>query len=253
MRRMITLAAATLACCAASLMAASAASADPPTAQISGSGSSWAANAVFQWINDVQAGGVQVVFTDSGSAQGRIDFRNDTTDFAVSDIGFQGFDPVKGVQDTNCTQPNVKSTCRPYAYLPIVAGGTSFPYQIRVGGQLVTNLRLSGETIAKIFTDKITNWDDPEITKDNNGRKLPSLPIIPVVHSEGSGSTAQFTLYLHTLYPSLWKSFSGDNGLTEYWPNGKRGQVAENGSDGVLNFVTSAAANGAIGFDEYSY
>jgi phosphate ABC transporter phosphate-binding protein len=250
---MITLTAATLACCVASLMGAAAASAHPPTAQISGSGSSWAANAVYQWINDVQAGGVQVVYTDSGSATGRIDFRNDTTDFAVSDIGFQGFDPVKGVQDTNCTDPKTKSTCRPYAYLPIVAGGTSFPYQIRVGGQLVTNLRLSGATLAKIFTDKITNWDDPAITKDNNGRKLPSLPIIPVVHSEGSGSTAQFTLYLHTLYPSLWKSFSGENSFTEYWPLGKRGQVAENNSDGVLNFVTSAAANGAIGFDEYSY
>ena len=31
------------------------------------------------------------------------------------------------------------------------------------------NLRLSGQTLAKIFTDEITNWDDPAITKDNNG------------------------------------------------------------------------------------
>ena len=51
------------------------------------------------------------------------------------------------------------------------------------------NLRLSGETLAKIFTNQITNWDDPEITRDNNGVPLPSLPIIPVVQSEGSGST----------------------------------------------------------------
>ncbi len=28
--------------------------------------------------------------------------------------------------------------------------------------------------------------------------------------------------------------------------------VAQNGSDGVMNFVTSSAANGAIGYDEYS-
>ena len=57
-----------------------------------GSGSSWAANAVNQWIADVQSNGLQVVFTGSGSAQGRKDFRNDTNDFAVSDIGFQGTD-----------------------------------------------------------------------------------------------------------------------------------------------------------------
>jgi phosphate transport system substrate-binding protein len=255
MRRSIAPAAGALVCCAASLLGASSANASPPppTAQISGTGSSWAANAIYIWISQVQAEGVQVVFTDSGSAQGRIDFRNFTNDFAISDIGFQGVDPKTGLQDTNCTTVGDPSTCRPYAYLPIVGGGTSFPYQIRVGGQLVTNLRLSGLTLAKIFTGHITNWDDPEITADNNGRKLPSLPIIVVDHSEGSGSTAQFSLYLNTLYPSLWQPFSGIKGLTEYWPSDKTGQVAENGSDSVLNFVTSAAANGAIGYDEYSY
>jgi phosphate transport system substrate-binding protein len=99
----------------------------------------------------------------------------------VTADGYQGFDPVTGVSDT--------SQGRPYAYLPIAAGGTSFPYQIRYDGQQVENLRLSGETLAKIFTNQITNWDDPEITKDNNGHALPSLPITPVVQSEGSGAT----------------------------------------------------------------
>ena len=221
--------------------------------QINGSGSSWAANAINQWISDVSSEGLQVVFTSSGSAAGRTDYRNVTTDFAVSDIGFQGVDPLTGVQDTNCINPANKSTCRPYAYEPIVAGGTSFPYQIRVAGKLVRNLRLSGETLAKIFTNKITNWDDKAITEDNNGHALPSIPIIPVVHSEGSGSTAQFTRWLATEYPSLWKSFTnGRSGYTEYFPH-QNPQVPENGSDQVINFLTSAAANGAIGYDEYSY
>jgi phosphate ABC transporter phosphate-binding protein len=212
---------------------------------ITGSGSSWSANAVNQWIADVQSNGLQVVFTASGSAQGRKDFANRQNDFGVTDIGFQGKDPQTNADDS--------SDGRGYAYLPIVAGGTSFPYQIRVAGQLVKNLRLSGLTLAKIFTDKITNWDDPEITADNNGRKLPSLPIIPVVHSEGSGSSAQFTRYLATEYGSLWGPFNGGHDQdTEYFP-ASRTQVAQNGSDGVMNFVSSAAANGAIGYDEYSY
>jgi ABC-type phosphate transport system substrate-binding protein len=117
---------------------------------------------------------------------------------------------------------------------------------------MVTNLRLSGETLTKIFTLKITNWNDPEITKDNNGHALPSLPIIPVVHSEGSGSTAQFTRYMDTEYPSLWRSFAGGAGLTEYYPR-KGVMVAQSGSDGVMNFLSSKAANGSIGYDEYSY
>ena len=133
-----------------------------------------------------------------------------TSDFAVTSIGYQGVDPVTGVSDT--------SQGRPYAYLPIAAGGTSFPYQIRYDGKQVRDLRLSGETIAKIFTNQITNWDNPEITRDNNGHALPSLPITPVVQGDGSGATAQLTRYFATEYPSIWQAYSGLKGMTEYFP-----------------------------------
>jgi phosphate transport system substrate-binding protein len=222
----------------------SVASADPAHALIQGSGSSWAANAINQWVADVQSQGLQVVFTPNGSAQGRKDFGYRTNDFAVSEIGFQGRDPLTGDQDS--------AQGRAYAYLPLVAGGTAFPYQIRVRGQLVRNLRLSGETLTKIFTDRITNWDDPEITADNNGVALPDLAIIPVVHSEGAGATEMITHYFASEFPSLWTSFAGADTWTEYFPR-QGSQIAQNGSDGVMNFVTSAAANGAIGYDEYSY
>ena len=213
-------------------------------ALIQGSGSGWAANAVNQWVADVSQNGLQVVYTSVGSAQGRKDFAYKTTDYAVSDIGYLGIDPATGDQDT--------SLGRQYVYLPIVAGGTAFPYQVRVGGNLVTNIRLSGLTIAKIFTNKITNWNDPAITSDNNGRRLPSIPIIPVVHSEGSGTSAQFTRYLAKRFPSIWRAYSGSSDLTEYYPR-KGHQIAQNGPDGVMNFVTSSAANGSIGYNEYSY
>ena len=209
---------------------------------IQGSGSSWAANAVNQWIADVQPSGLQVVYTSNGSAQGRTDYANDTVDFAVSDIGYQGTDPATGAAD---------SSSRPYVYLPIVAGGTALPYHIEVAGQLYRNLRLSGQTLAEIFTNKITNWDDPAITKDNNGHALPDLPIIPVVHSEGSGDSYHFTEYLNDQFGSTWRSFYS-KGATEYFPR-QGSQVAENGSDGVMNFISSSAGNGAIGYDEYSY
>ena len=138
-----------LACCLAilALLAAVPAGAANSHAQISGSGSSWAYNAVNQWIADTNQRGLQVVFTSTGSATGRQDFSNKTNDFAVSDIGYQGQDPLTHTSDL----PGDRS----FAYLPIVAGGTAFPYQIRVGGQLVRNLRLSGQTLAKIFTNRL--------------------------------------------------------------------------------------------------
>jgi phosphate transport system substrate-binding protein len=244
MRSFVARAAAVTAALIAMAAAAGPASAGASHALIQGSGSSWSANAVNQWIADVQSNGLQVVYTPSGSAQGRKDFAFKTTDFAVSEIGYQGTDPVTGGQDN--------SLGRAFSYLPVVAGGTSFPYQITVGGQQVRNLRLSGATLAKIFTNQVTNWNDPAVTADNNGRQLPSLPIIPVVHSEGSGTSAQFTRYLDSLYPTIWRPYQGRSGFTEYYPR-KGTMIAQSGSDGVMNFISSRAANGSIGFDEYSY
>ncbi len=217
---------------------------------IQGSGSSWAANAINQWVADVANQGEQVVFTANGAAQGRKDFANRANDFGVSDVPFLGKDPTTGQADTPLG--------RAYAYLPIAAGGTSFPYHVEVGGQLVRNIRLSGETVAKIFTSKITNWNDPAITRDNNGHALPSIPIIPVVHSEGAGVTNQFTRWLAKEYPSIWAPCNGGiDAQTEYFPlncgQSSGNQKAQSGSDGVMNFIKSSGANGAIGMEEYSY
>jgi phosphate transport system substrate-binding protein len=172
-----------------------------PPSQINGSGSSWAENAINQWVSDVYSQGVQVTYNPDGDAQGRQDFANHVSDFAVTSDGYQGVDPVTGIDDT--------SDGRPYAYLPIAAGGTSFPYQIKFDGQQVENLRLSGTTLCKIFTNVITNWNDPEITADNNGHALPSLPIVPVVQSEGSGATNHLTSYIAAECPSQWQSYYG--------------------------------------------
>ena len=229
---------------AAALASGGTAGADASHALIQGSGSSWASNAVNQWVADVNSQGIQVVYTPDGDAQGRQDFANKTSDFSVTSLGYQGVDPVTGVADT--------SQGRAYAYLPIAAGGTAFPYHIVVGGQQVRNLRLSGQTLTKIFTNQITNWDDPAITQDNNGNALPSLPIIPVVQSEGSGATAQLTRYFATEYPSIWQSYAHFSGLTEYYPR-QGAQIAQNGSNGAMNYVASSAANGSIGYVEYSF
>jgi ABC-type phosphate transport system substrate-binding protein len=225
------------------LVFAAPAGAAPPS-QINGSGSSWAENAVNQWVSDVYAQGVQVTYNPDGDAQGRQDYANKTSDFAVTSDGYQGVDPVTGIDDT--------SDGRPYAYLPIAAGGTSFPYQIKFDGQQVENLRLSGTTLCKIFTNVITNWDDPEITSDNNGHALPSLPIVPVVQSEGSGATNQLTSYFAAECPSLWQSYSGQAGPTEYFPR-QGSQIAQNGSNGAMNYVSSSEANGSISYVEYSF
>ena len=209
-------------------------------AQIEGAGSSWSANAVNQWIADVNGQGLHVGYTVDGSARTTTDDGFRTADFEVRD-GVPERTPGIGQSNSN-----------PTVVLPIIAGGTSFPYQIRIDGQLVRNLRLSGATIAKIFTNQIATWDDPAITADNNGRTLPPLPVIPVVHAEGAGSV-QFTSYLATQYPADWASFSGGNvAVADPFPR-KGPAVARDGSVAVMDYIASVGANGAIGYDEYSY
>lgn len=214
-------------------------------APILGSGSSWPGVAIQAWIGIVAGRGIPVTFNEVGAVAGRQDFAQGTVDFAVSDVGYQGYNPVTGVDD---------NSSRPYAYVPVVGGATAFPYNITVGGHRVTSLRLSGLTIAKIFTNQITNWDNPAITRDNNGHALPSLPIITVVPSEGSGTTAMFTSYLNYEFHALWSAFNGGmGGMTEYWPRQGTNQVAQDGSIQIMNYIESASANGAIGIDEYAY
>ncbi|WP_244931303.1 substrate-binding domain-containing protein [Nocardioides sp. W7] len=228
----------------------SGASAAPSYALVQGSGSSWAANAVNQWVADGNSKGLKVVYTANGAAQGRKDYANKSTDFGVTDSPYRGKDPTTGATDSPLG--------RSFAYLPVVAGGTSFPYHVEVGGKMVRNLRLSGETVAKIFTNQISNWNDPAVTQDNNGRALPSIPIIPVVRADGAGITNQFTTWMVSQYPAQWQACNGGKlAPTDYFPvncGQTRGQQkAQSGSDGVMNYVKSKGANGAIAMEEYSY
>ncbi|MEV6923167.1 substrate-binding domain-containing protein [Dactylosporangium sp. NPDC051485] len=210
--------------------------------RIEGTGSSMAANAMNTFIADGYPKGLQVVYTSLGSAAGRQDFANQVNDFAVSDLPFRGRDPLTGMDDT--------SRGRPFAYMPLVGSATAFPYHVVVGGALVRDLKLSGDTLARIFTNQITNWNDPRITADNGGRELPSLPIIPVLHTEGSGATWQLTSYLADRFPALWGPFAGASVPTEYFPR-QGNAIPAVGSDGVMNQI--ASINGAIGYDEYPY
>ena len=162
---------------------------------ISGAGSTWSANAIQQWAANVKQFGMTVNFAATGSSDGRTQFSNNTVDFGVSEIPY-------GLTDNGVTDPVPK---RSFAYMPIVAGGTSFMYNLKIGGQKVTQLRLSGDSIAKIFTGVITSWADPAIKAENPGLNLPARKIVPVVRSDGSGTTAQFTLFMSKKYASLWR------------------------------------------------
>jgi ABC-type phosphate transport system substrate-binding protein len=222
-------------------------------ATLSGSGSSWASVALEQWAEDLEPNGLTINFNPDGSAAGRGDFmQGSQVDFAASDPPFRNGEDE--LANTGAEQPQWG-----YSYVPDVGGGTAFMYHLTVGGHLVTNLRLSGETLMKIFTGQITNWDDPEITKDY-GAQLPNEPIIPVVRSDGSGATYFFTRWMEHEFPSQWNAFCEKvhPGIqlpcpqTEFYPQFGNAKL-ESGSNAVSVYITSSYGEGAIGYDEYAY
>ncbi|TAJ46799.1 MAG: phosphate ABC transporter substrate-binding protein PstS [Herbiconiux sp.] len=211
---------------------------------ITGAGSTWSQNAIDQWRKTVQDNySMSVNYNGLGSSAGRREFINQTVDFAVSEIPFQT-NPEDG------SPPEVPTSG--YAYMPIVAGGTAFMYNVKINGKQVTNLRLSGEVITKIFTNVITNWNDPAIQADNPGLTMPDKPIVPVVRSDGSGSTAQFTLWMSKQYPSLWSAYQPSGLMTSQYVV-KGSMKAQNGSLGVAGYVSQSYGEGAITYVEYSY
>jgi phosphate transport system substrate-binding protein len=219
---------------------------------VSGEGSSWSANALNQWIANVQQDGMRINFTANGSTTGREDWIKGLTDFAASDIPFQT-DPTDGSAPESPTAGS-------YAYMPITAGGTVFMYNLKIDGQQVTNLRLSGENIAKIYTGVITNWDDPAIAADNPGLKLPDQTVVPVVRSDGAGSSYFLSQWMISQYPSLWSAYCSKTGrapacgATSFYPTASgSSMIAQSGDLGVSGYVSQNYANGAIGYVNYSY
>lgn len=241
-RRMVAMA-------VAGLLASALAPPSPARAAVAvpkGSGSTFAQIALDQWRAEAAiALGIRVEYSALGSTAGRTQFLNGSVDFASSDIGFE---------------PEEKLT-RPFVYLPIVAGGTGLMYNLKDrAGRPITDLRLSGRTVARIFTGDIRNWGHPDILADNPhlADRIPTgNGITAVVRSGGSGTTAVFTAYMARVAPDVWGRFAqkynirGD--FTSSYPE-VDAFAKQSGSDGIANFVaTPGSGANSIGYAEAGF
>jgi phosphate transport system substrate-binding protein len=214
---------------------------------VTGAGSTWSQIALEQWRRDVTKFGLSINYQGVGSTSGRQLFGTGSVDFGVSEIPFQPEDPPR---------------TRQFAYLPIVAGGTSMMYNLKTAsGSQIRDLKLSSATIAGIFTGEITKWSDPKIRADY-GHALPDLPIRVIVRSDGSGTSAQFSAYIAATQPAAWRSFTSACGIpnapTSFWPSGLGNclptGIAQKGSDGIANYIANPGLGvGAIGYLEAGY
>lgn len=200
---------------------------------ITAQGSSAQANAINTWIRTFQAACPEatIEYQSNGSGAGLRAFVAGTGDFAGSDAELSAND-----------QPEADARCAagPAIHLPIVVGPIALAYT--VAG--VDDLKLSPATIAKIFSGRVTTWNDPAIAGENPGTALPPTTIRTVHRIDGSGTTDGFTRFLAATAPEDWPFDSGTD-----WPIS--GGTAEKGNGGVASAV--AQSNGSIGYVEASY
>jgi phosphate transport system substrate-binding protein len=198
---------------------------------LNGAGSSAQEAAMAAWKAGFQTANPQVTvnYDAVGSSGGREQFIAGGVDFAGSD-SYLSDDELKSAAKT-CGGPAIE--------VPVYVSPIAIVYNLPD----VDKLQLSPQTLAKIFTGKVTKWDDPAITADNPGVKLPSTTISPVHRSDGSGTTANFTDYLDQVDKADYTA-----GPTDTWPI-KSGEGAD-GTSGVISAVSGG--NGTIGYADAS-
>jgi phosphate transport system substrate-binding protein len=200
---------------------------------LAGAGSSAQQAAQEAWTANFedQNSGATISYDPIGSGGGRDQFiAGGNTAFAGSDSPF----------DTD-ELPKATQRCSPgdLVQVPDYISPVAIVYNLSG----VDNLQLSPDVTAKIFKGEITTWDDPAIKADNPGVDLPSTKITPVHRSDESGTTANFTDYLHAAAPSVW-TFDPDS----TWPL-KSGESGAQTS-GMVQAVK--AGDGAIGYADAS-
>ena len=211
---------------ATGLLAASALSAS--ALDISGAGATFPYPLYAKWADTYKKEtGIGLNYQSIGSGGGIKQIQQKTVTFGASDM------PLKP------EQLNKDGLVQ----FPTVMGG-DVPV-VNIDGIKSGDLKLDGDTLAKIFLGQITKWDDPALQKLNPGAKLPSQAIVVVHRSDGSGTTFIWTDYLSKV-SAEWKSKVGANTSVE-WPAG----IGAKGNEGVANNV--ANTKGAVGYVEYAY
>ncbi len=203
------------------------------TGSLTAAGSSAQKNAVDEWVKDFQGAcsGATINYQPTGSGAGVQAFTGGTVDFAGSDSALA--DDEASAAEARCKSGKALN-------LPMVIGPVAVAYKL----DGVDDLVLDAATIAKIFSGRITTWNDAAITALNPGKQLPASRIQAFHRSDESGTTDNFQKYLEAAAPEDWTFGDGKKFAA---PGGQSAAK----SDGVTQAVSST--EGAVTYVEKSY
>lgn len=206
------------------------------TGTLSGVGASSAATAQETWAAAFQTANpdVTVNYSPDGSGAGRDAFAGGGADFAGSDRALTAEEAsAASLSSSRCADGSAAID------LPIYVSPIAVIYSL----DGVDDLKLDAETLAGIFKGDIKTWDDEKIKALNEGTTLPSTSITAVHRADDSGTTENFTDYLHVVAPDVWDAEPDGE-----WPY--PGGEAAPQTSGVVDAVSNG--NGTIGYADAS-
>lgn len=196
---------------------------------LTGAGATFPYPIYSKWFAEYSAAhpGVEINYQSIGSGGGITQVTHGVVDFGASDMP---------MTDAALAASQVK-----LIHIPTVLGAVVPVFNVPG----VSQVRFSPDVLADIYLNKITDWSDPRIAKDNPGVKFPNQKIIVVHRSDGSGTSFIFTDYLSKVSKE-WADGPG-KGTSLNWPVGVGGK----GNEGVAGLVRQMP--GAIGYVELIY
>ena len=198
--------------------------------EITGAGASFPAPIYTKWAEQYKGvSGDSLNYASIGSGGGVKQIKEKTVDFGATD------NPLKGdeLEKEGMVQ------------FPAIIGGVVVIFNL--DGIKPGELRIDGDTTAKIFSGEILKWNDKQIAALNPGKKLPDQDITVVTRSDSSGTTKIFTDYLSAASAS-WKEKIGSGGTVNWTAKSNTGGK---GNEGVAANVTRI--KGGVGYVEYAY
>jgi phosphate transport system substrate-binding protein len=210
---------------------------------LTGGGSTFVAPQMFAWSKtfyQVTGGKIQINYQSIGSGAGAAQFLEKKLDFGASDV------PMP--------KDKYQQAAGRFVQFPIIIGSIVLVYNLPEIAYSKTGkyLNLTSEVISLIYMGEIKQWCDPRIKALNPGLadKLPCKDIVAVHRSDGSGTTAAFTLYLTRAYQP-WNQTVGW-GYTVNWPADEKAKgTGAKGNEGVAQAVLQTPYS--IGYVEYAY
>jgi phosphate transport system substrate-binding protein len=201
--------------------------------RLTAEGSTAQQNAIglFSQVWGQHCAGNSVSYNPTGSGAGREQFIAGHVDFAGTDS------PLVADQIGPAAK---RCGGNPAWDLPLTFGPIALVYNLPGMQRLV----VSSDALAKLFSGRITAWNDPILAALNPGVALPDTKVVPIYRSDSSGTTDNMQKYLTAAAPQSWTRGVG----TEF--QGGVGQGAAK-SAGVINAVRSTA--GAIGYVEKGF